>query len=103
RLPVKAPCQRRNVIVFLEFISTYWGVMARSEIPIDWEALETAVERNSPDTEGFLEKSSGNVLTIVKGDPEAGQLKARVAANIDAYIRVEPASSREQYRWMERF
>jgi hypothetical protein len=77
--------------------------MAAAQNPIDWEALETAVERNSPDAESFLETTSGQVITIVRGDPEAAQLKAKVAANIDNYIRVEPASSREQYRWMERF
>ena len=77
--------------------------MAATEIVIDWEAIETAVERNSPDAESFLDTTTGQVLTIGRGDPEAPQLRAKVAANIDACIRVEPASSREQYRWMERF
>lgn len=77
--------------------------MAATDNSIDWEALETAVERNSPDAESFLDTSSGQVITVVRGDPEAEQLKAKVAANIDNFIRVEPASSREQYRWMERF
>lgn len=72
-------------------------------IPIDWDALETAVERNAPDTESFLDLSSGQIVTIVTGDPEAPVLKRRVAENITNYLRVEPASSREQYRWMERF
>ncbi len=77
--------------------------MAVTQILIDWEALETAVERNSPQTESFIERSSGQVITISAGEPEAPALKANVAANIDDYVRVEPASSREQYRWMERF
>jgi len=77
--------------------------MSARKISIDWEAVEIAVERNSPDTDSFLETSSGQVLVIVLGDPEAAQLKAKVASNIDDYLRVEPASSREQYRWMERF
>ncbi|MCP4447923.1 MAG: hypothetical protein GY811_21690 [Myxococcales bacterium] len=77
--------------------------MALTQILIDWEALETAVERNSPRTESFIERASGQVITISSGEPEAAQLKAKVAANIDGYVRVEPASSREQYRWMERF
>jgi hypothetical protein len=72
-------------------------------IPIDWDALETAVERNSPNTESFLDLNKGQVLTIVEGDPEAAQLKKKIAQNIDHHVRVEPASSREQYRWMERF
>lgn len=74
-----------------------------TKIPIDWDALETAVERNAPDTESFLDRKTGQVVTIVNGDPEAPVLKRKVAENIQNYIRVEPASSREQYRWMERF
>ncbi|HET6611358.1 MAG TPA: UPF0158 family protein, partial [Kofleriaceae bacterium] len=72
-------------------------------IPIDWDALETAVERNAPDTESFLDLTSGQVVTLVGGDPETPMLKRRVAENITSFLRVEPASSREQYRWMERF
>ena len=72
-------------------------------IPIDWDALETAVERNAPDTESFLDAESGQVVTIVAGDPEAQLLRQRVAENIKCFHRVEPASSREQYRWMEKF
>ncbi len=77
--------------------------MATRRIPIDWDALETAVERNAPDTESFLDLTTGQVVTIVSGDPEAPVLKKQVADNIDNFVRIEPASSREQYRWMERF
>lgn len=77
--------------------------MATRKIPIDWDALETAVERNAPDTESFLDLTTGQVVTIVSGDPEAPVLKKQVADHIDNYVRIEPASSREQYRWMERF
>lgn len=77
--------------------------MASKPISIDWDALETAVERNAPDTESFLDKTTGAVVTIVQGDPEAPLLKRKVADAITNFVRVEPASSREQYRWMERF
>jgi hypothetical protein len=77
--------------------------MSTQPIPIDWDALETAVERNAPDTDSFLDRSTGQVLTVVAGDPEAPVLKRRIAEQIESFIRVEPASSREQYRWMERF
>ncbi len=77
--------------------------MAATDILIDWEAIETAVERNSPDAESFLDTTSGQVLTVSRGDPEAQQLRAKISENIDGHVRVEPASSREQYRWMERF
>jgi hypothetical protein len=72
-------------------------------IPINWDDLETAVERNSPDAESFLELATGQVISIVVGEPEAPALKRKVAANIDGFLRIDPASSREQYRWMERF
>lgn len=73
------------------------------KIPIDWDALETAVERNAPDTESFLDLTNGQVVTIVAGDPEATLRRKKVAESIESYLRIEPASSREQYRWMERF
>ena len=73
------------------------------KIPVHWDDLESAFERNSPDTESFLDIAQGNVISITAGDPEAPSLKAKVASNITNYVRVDPASSREQYRWMERF
>ena len=72
-------------------------------IELDWDALEIAVERNASDTESFLDLTSGQVVTIVAGDPEAPLRRQEVSENIRNYLRVEPASSREQYRWMERF
>jgi Uncharacterised protein family (UPF0158) len=77
--------------------------MSPKPIPVDWDALETAVERNAPDTESFLDRSTGQVITVVTGDPEAPLRKRQIAENIQNFVRVEPASSREQYRWMERF
>jgi hypothetical protein len=73
------------------------------KIPIHWDDLESAFERNAPDTESFLDVTTGQVVSILEGDPEAESLKGRVASNIANYIRIDPASSREQYRWMERF
>lgn len=72
-------------------------------IPIHWDDLESSFERNSPDAESFLDGTTGQVVSIVIGDPEALLLKTKVAGNISNFIRIEPASSREQYRWMERF
>jgi hypothetical protein len=77
--------------------------MKPSKVPISWDDLEIAVERNAPDTESFLNLTTGQVVTIVAGDPEAALLKQTVADDIRNYLRIEPASSREQYRWMERF
>jgi len=72
-------------------------------LELDWDALEIAVERNASDTESFLDLTSGQVVTVVAGDPEAPLRRQEVSENIRNYLRVEPASSREQYRWMERF
>ncbi len=77
--------------------------MVMKKIPIHWDDLESAFERNAPDTESFLDVTTGQVASILSGDPEAASLKQKVASNIANYIRIDPASSREQYRWMERF
>jgi hypothetical protein len=72
-------------------------------VTINWSDLEIAFERNSPDQESFLDFENGDLLSIVEGEPDAAARRAKVANNPDRYIRVDPASSREQYRWMERF
>ena len=77
--------------------------MKRRQVPISWDDLEVAVERNAPNTESFLDLATGQVVTIVTGEPEASIKRQQVAQDIENYVRVEPASSREQYRWMERF
>lgn len=74
-----------------------------ARIDLDWDALEIAVERNSPDTDSYLDLTTGRVLTITTGDPEAAINRQNVSENIRNFLRIEPASSREQYRWMERF
>src|ERR1044072_6602054 len=72
-------------------------------IELDWDSLEIAVERNSPDTDSYLDLTTGRILTITSGDPEAAINRQAVSENIRNFLRVEPASSREQYRWMEKF
>lgn len=72
-------------------------------IPIRWVELETAFERNAPDTESYLDARTGEVVTLVDGQPETAELRSRVIAGGEGFIKIEPASSREQYKWMERF
>ena len=72
-------------------------------IELDWDALEIAVERNSPDTDSYLDLTTGRIITITTGDPEAAINRQTVSENIRNFLRIEPASSREQYRWMEKF
>ena len=71
------------------------------DVPVDWEALEDAFENNAPEVHSYLHLATGEVLRIVDGvaDP---QMHARIAAD-PTYLRIDPVSSREQYRWMERF
>lgn len=71
--------------------------------PIHWDALESALERNAPEADSFLDLTTGQVVSIVPGDPEASFHRAQVTANLGGFARIEPVSSREQYRWMERF
>jgi hypothetical protein len=72
-------------------------------ITVNWSDLEIAFERNSPDQESFLDLENGDLLSIVDGEPDAAARRAKVSASPERYQRVDPASSREQYRWMERF
>ncbi len=71
------------------------------DVPVDWEALEDAFENNAPEVHSYLHLGTGEVLRVVDGiaDPE---MHARIASDL-TYLRVDPVSSREQYRWMERF
>lgn len=71
------------------------------EVPVGWEALEDAFENNAPEVHSYLHLVSGEVIRIVDGiaDPT---MHERVLRDSE-YLRVDPVSSREQYRWMERF
>ncbi len=71
------------------------------EVPVDWEALEDAFENNAPEVHSYLHLLSGEVLRVVDGvaDPD---MHSRITSDAQ-YLRIESVSSREQYRWMERF
>ncbi|MAQ18544.1 MAG: hypothetical protein CMN30_27570 [Sandaracinus sp.] len=73
----------------------------KREVPIAWEALEDAFENNAPEVHSYLQFETGEVIRIVDGvaDPRMHEKIARD----DKYLRIDPVSSREQYRWMERF
>lgn len=72
-------------------------------IPINWTDLETAFERNAPDTESFLDTRTGEVVTVAEGAIDYAEQRAKVQTGGEAFVRIEPAASREQYKWMERF
>ncbi len=85
----------------MTYENTTAGATAIRDIPIDWEALEDAFENNAPEVHSYLHLVTGDVLRVVDGvaDP---QMHARIAADAN-YLRIDPVSSREQYRWMERY
>jgi hypothetical protein len=72
-------------------------------IPINWTDLETAFERNAPDTESFLDTRTGEVVTVTEGAIDYAEQRAKIQVAGEAFVRIEPAASREQYKWMERF
>lgn len=84
-----------------DFQTTAVATTTLRDIPVDWEALEDAFENNAPEVHSYLHLGTGEVLRVVDGiaDPE---MHARIASDSE-YVRIEPVSSREQYRWMERF
>jgi hypothetical protein len=71
------------------------------DVPVAWEALEDAFENNAPEVHSYLHFDTGEVIRIVDGvaDPS---MHTRIIAD-SRYLRIDPVSSREQYRWMERF
>jgi len=71
------------------------------DVPVDWEALEDAFENNAPEVHSYLHLVTGEVLRVVDGvaDP---QMHVPISSDTN-YLRIDPVSSREQYRWMERF
>ena len=72
-----------------------------TDVPVAWEALEDAFENNAPEVHSYLHFDTGEVIRIVDGvaDPS---MHTRIM-NDSRYLRIDPVSSREQYRWMERF
>ena len=69
----------------------------------DWSALETAFEHNAPETHSYLDLKTGQVVTIVDSRPEDEEKRQLIRRSEGRFVHLDPASSREQYRWMERF
>lgn len=74
---------------------------ALRRVPIAWEALEDAFENNAPEVHSYLNAETGDVIRIVDGVAEPG-MHMRISSD-PTYVLVDPVSSREQYRWMERY
>ena len=71
------------------------------EVAVAWEALEDAFENNAPEVHSYLHFDTGEVIRIVDGVADPA-MHTRIL-NDSRYLRIDPVSSREQYRWMERF
>ncbi len=69
----------------------------------DWAALETAFEHNAPETHSYLDLELGIVVTIIDSRPEDEEKRLGIRHEASRFVHLDPASSREQYRWMERF
>jgi hypothetical protein len=84
-----------------EVASTKGAARKLREVPIAWEALEDAFENNAHEVHSYLQLETGEVIRVVDGvaDPT---MHSRIMAD-PLYLRIDPVSSREQYRWMERF
>ena len=72
-----------------------------AEVPVAWEALEDAFENNAHEVHSYLHLNTGEVIRVVDGVADPA-MHNRIMSDRD-YMRVDPVSSREQYRWMERF
>jgi hypothetical protein len=77
------------------------GAQDLRTVPISWEALEDAFENNAPEVHSYLHLQSGEVIRVVDGIADPA-MHSRIAEDA-AYQRIDPVSSREQYRWMEHF
>jgi hypothetical protein len=71
------------------------------DVPVAWEALEDAFENNAPEVHSYLHLTNGEVIRVVDGVADPA-MHTRIVSDAD-YLRIDPVSSREQYRWMERF
>jgi len=71
-------------------------------LAIVWNQIEAAFERNAPHASSYLDLDTGNIVMF---DGNEGQEPDRsvLAADRERYLLIDPASSREQYRWMEQF
>ena len=74
-----------------------------TSLKVNWADVETAFERNSPGLESYVDRRTGEVLVVVDDVAEDAETRRLIEERPEDYVRIEPASSREQYRWMEQF
>ena len=72
-------------------------------VNVDWEELELSCERNGVNVDSFLDLETGAVLVFYHESEDEEIQYQKVLYDKKRYVKVEPAPSREQYRWMEKF
>lgn len=72
-------------------------------IKVNWPDVETAFERNAPGLQSYIDRTTGEVLVLVEDSPDDADGRRKITEKPEDFIRIEAASSREQYRWMELF
>lgn len=68
-----------------------------------WPDVETAFERNVVGLESYIDRQTGEVIAVLYHAQEDRPKRAEIETNPENFIKIEPASSRDQYRWMEHF
>jgi hypothetical protein len=76
---------------------------APATTPVDWWTLELAFGHVVHGHHAYLDRTTGEVVTIHEELPESREVQRRIAGAGDRYLRIEPVSSRDQHRWMARF
>lgn len=70
---------------------------------LDWWALELAFGHVAPGHHAFLDRETGEVVTVQEEVAGARERLLKITAEPERHIRIEPVSSRDQHRWMVRF
>ena len=74
------------------------------QLPVpDWLALEAAFEHNAPQTRSYFDQKTGQIVSVVEDRPEDEAVRRQLVEVTGRFVVIDPAPSREQYRWMERF
>jgi Uncharacterised protein family (UPF0158) len=72
-------------------------------VTIDWDELELACERNASNIHSYIDLETGAVITFQGESEDEEEYRKNISVQKERYLAVVPASSREQYKWMEKF
>jgi hypothetical protein len=72
-------------------------------LSLDWMALESAFEDNSPDVQSVLNVKTGEVTRLSGTLEWEKDFKKEMQEHPDEFVTIAPVPSRIQYIWMEQF